>query len=326
MEMQFGNWLENEDMEWATSEKKQQKLLSRTSRVAHRWGQQNGPRMEKNDPGIEIFVEAHADEWKNGEAIASDLARKEVYQIRYNKQIAQNLLQTNDERLKSAKGVVSNHHMPEFSFCIGADCEPGSLLIRHPPLAFDDVDKKMLDSVIVHELDHAADWLNPEFEGVEPSGKYRFNWKKYADNIYEARAYYTQLMRLLKSFKGDVNKVEAALEGKRPTPAFTPQEKGTKDYYTQQNLISQPQSPFRLSPKLMNVARAFLSKHRKQNENFSKWVGAPLLAASTMFQPAADKTVPSPVAQQQQDEVQLAAKSLYEIINLLLFRNFVEIS
>lgn len=311
--------------------------LENPEATAAHW-MQNAPKgpPQQNEAAIDEFVNVMADPTENGLAIAYDLENRGVYELRYkHRPIAGSLINTDDENLRTAEGIITNQFEPEFVFWMGGSKE-GSLVIQHPPLIFDRVDRDMLHSIIWHELGHAIDWINPRFRKIKPYTRSKWNAEAYSKNIHEARQIADQLKVLLRKL-GSVEKVMAALEGKRgyedlsdigdPTLAGHLGEKiGSYKY--------RPTSPFKLNEDLLPAARAFLQMMERANESFTSKLAGYFLAGAGLgglFGGDAPKQPPAPVPIQRnvqvanvhQQEVYLASWCVNQIITLLQFKNFI---
>ncbi len=188
--MNFKRWLEYDDHDW----------------VADKWMRER-PSPDNIKPvmrEVEEWAFAHADDFYNEKLMEYVKNFHFTDETRYRNKIAGNLLTTDDPRLGWGVGMVSNNRKADFSFT------KGSIRIIHPLVIFGKYDEDLLVSIILHELQHAIDWLKPEFAKVPPSGKYDFDWSLYSTNLYEARGYALQLEGLLRKL-GSVEEVEKAL-------------------------------------------------------------------------------------------------------------------
>jgi len=300
--MSFKCWLENLENPDA---------IKNPQSVASLW-KKNLPTNDnlRNETEINHFVDVMADPEDNGQAIAIDLDRRAIYHPRYDhKPISNNLLNTENEKLENAVGIVTNQYDPEFIFYMGGN-HPGRLVITAPPLAYDQTDRELLRSIIWHELGHAIDFIDPKYQKVNPSGHYKWNASKYAKHIFEARRYSDQLRYLMK--RANIQDIEKALAGQRNTAtkltdldkqlAAAPidQKKQIQNQIDHLNKISSL-SPFRIAPALLPVAKAFLNGFTTTKEEFEF--------------PA--------IVKQDESSIQMAAQLVKKIIESLLFREFI---
>ncbi len=284
--MQFRSWFESntEDVEW----------------LAGHW-YKNTPSKEDralfNEAAINNWVERHADEWLNGQAIKDSLTR-EVMDPRYEKPIANNLLHTDNNRLKTALGTVTNVLPPDFAFYMGG-AEAGNLVIRHPPLAFSEVDRHMLASIIWHELGHAIDWLNPELQNVPVSRPhFKFNWRLYTANIFEARSYPSQIRYLMKRLDGDVDKVE--------------------------QVLNTAQFPFKMDNRLLKVAKVYLRRFGYNYlESWASKIAAPVLGAASLFGGQQATTAPNTAIVSEDNTAKQVAQLVAKTIDMFTFHKYI---
>jgi hypothetical protein len=303
--MRFRNWFETEENNpWS----QEHPWLSRLSNF------------EYNKAEVYVFVEQMANKGANATAIYNSLRNQSVRQERYNKPIANNLLIYNDARLKNAIGEIHNSDTSNFAFYAKGE-KAGTILIAHPPVIYDDIDKHLLFGVIVHELSHADHWLKdkrfkpakrPKWEGdIE---KYRFDTDKYARHWTECWGHSQHLISILYRIP-DKKTILDALN--RPTTMDTYPWQGAKPYVKE--------SPFSLSPVLLEFAKEFLSHYQGRNEGVLANIAAPFVtAAATMLNPATAEAPPQGVMQQQViSQAHEAANLLRQIIQKMLFRNFL---
>lgn len=217
-----------------------------------------------NESEVRAFVEAMADNSKNLPAKriaeASPLFSR-VNEDRYKKPLSDNLLTISSPKLKYAQGTVTDRATPKFAFYLfDGEYKAGNLVIRIPPVLFDDEDKVLLRRILKHELRHAVDWLNPEIQD-EPSGKYVregyiFNLEKYTTNRYEARAHAEELRDLMKQI-GDVNKVLQLL---------------------------QKRSEFSMSKQLIGIAEEFLHAYQLRHEQITTTPPPAIVRPAMMYE------------------------------------------
>lgn len=269
--------------------------------MAKHW-QDNLPTEAENAPlnkeAIATFAKYMAEPYTNGEALADHLLGLEVNELRYpDKPISNNLLNVSDERLQDARGFITNQEDPEFRFFMGGS-RMGSLIIQHMPVVYTQQDEILVESIIRHEVGHAADWLDPNYRYVPPSGRYKWNATAYAENIHEARRYADQLHYLIRK-TGDVNKVMQMLDGP---------------------------SSFRLAPALVPVAKAFLKEYGLKTENWASTLATPLMMAGSFLggDKAEPPTQPTAIVVNQQNQfAKQAAAVVNKIISMMSLGKFV---
>lgn len=231
------------------------------------------PRIVEN--GIRNIVEKMANNHLNVAGLIILITGKhQAYQEERAKgTITGSLLAVDDARLKTYDASVPLvEDNPEYNyiskFIIDGD-SAGSLVISHPPLLYDEQDKMLLDGMIVHELQHAIDWVKGEsFDVRNP----RMDMRGYLASIHEARAFRSQLKRLMTSF-GNPQLVMSALS-RKARMVSVPGLAGTYE---------QP-SPFTWdSPILLEFAQRFLKEEFNYQENMVPAIGKALLAASSMM-------------------------------------------
>lgn len=303
--MRFRNWFESEEESggpWAHE---------------HPWLKRLG-NVDYNKSQVNVFVEAMADKDKNAAALYQILVNRSSYSNeRYNKPIADNLLIHSDQRLKNAIGTVQfpQRGVSPFAFIALGD-EAGTIKISPPPVIYDEVDKHLLASVVIHELTHADHWSKDRrFKPAKIRDEYGFNYVKYARHWTEARAYSQQLIFLLRTIPNRQTIVDAF---SRP-PGI--------DFYSHdgKELVYNNPAIFSWSPLLLDYAKEFLAHYQGRNEGILSNIAAPLITAASMLNPTMPpQTQPQPVMQQQVvSQSHEAASLIKQIVQKMLFRNFL---
>lgn len=306
MEISFRHWLENLD---------DPNAIQDPDEVAQHW-YDNLPvePPQRNEQAIRGFVNAMSEDWYCGVLTADHLQGHKFTEVMYDdKAISNNLLMISHPNLGMARGIISNEEEPEFKFKMGG-INAGNLYITTPPFVYEQTDRDLLASIIYHELGHAIDFLAPKRYDI-PSGRFRYNAEAYAKNINEARRYADQLKWLLRKV-GNVQQVISMLEGDRTIT------------HTDLNTPPPMLSPFRMSPALLPVAKAFLTRfHGNLTESWLKHLAGPLLTATAMaggnLFPPQPKQPTAIVANEQERSAQEAAQLVKHIMGLMLFRGFV---
>lgn len=305
MKLSFRKWLEN---------LADPNAIADPNKMARHWKDNlpnDNPHI-KNEAGIKKFADAMSAACSNkpgGETLAHHISKYDSPILAYDESIANNLINSEDERLREARGFITDQDDAEFSFYMQGD-RAGSLLIQHPPVVYDEEDKILINKIITHEVGHAIDWLDPQYQYVPPSGRYIMNAEKYAENIHEARRLSEMLVSLLKE-SGSFNKTMEML---------------------------QKPGPFVLSPALAPVAASFLFTFAKEHsikiEAWQSWaapllmgLGATWAADATHVKPDAGPVQPTYQIQQQADiktdNARTAANLVKRIVKLMQLRNFV---
>jgi hypothetical protein len=265
--------------------------------------------LDYNKSQIDLFVEAMADKNKNSAALYRTLSRQSYKDTRYDKPIANNLLLYNDVRLKNALGAVHNN-VGESEFKFITD---GSIRIIHTPVIYDDLDKHLLFSVIIHELSHADHWLRDK--RFKPTKFNSFNSEKYVKHWTEARAYSQQLVTLLHRIPNRQSILDAF--GRSPTmDTFT---HGGKE------MVYAKPAVFSWSPLLLDTAKEFLAHYQGRNEGVLSNIAAPLVTGASLLMPQSQMPQkPVNVMQQQvMSQAHEAADLVKQIVDKMLFRNFL---
>lgn len=303
MRLSFRKWLENLTDPNAIADPQQ---------MAQHWKNNlPGDNSMKNEAGIKKFADdmsAACSGKPGGENLAHHISKYETPVLAYDEPIANNLINSDDERLREARGFITEQEDPEFSFYMQGD-RAGSLLIQHPPVVYDESDKILIGKVIAHEVGHAIDWLDPNYHYVPPSGRYILNAEKYAENIHEARRLSEMLASLLREV-GSFNKT--------------------------MDMLQKP-GPFVLPPALAPVAAQFLftfaKEHSIKMESWQSWAAPLLMSAGATWaaQPAQAPTTPTQPAHQMVQQVdnkaeaaKTAANLVKRIVKLMQLSNFVE--
>lgn len=163
-----------------------------------------------NESEINAFVNAMANPVKNANAINQIIQNLSFTEIRYQKPLS-TLLNIENPRLQNALGAI-NTETGGFKFYL-LPPKAGNLEIIHPPVIYDSLDKTLLHGKILHELQHAQDWVDPRFrQKMRPRrlmGKYSFDMFLYAKSLKEARAWGRELAFLMRTL--GANQVIAAL-------------------------------------------------------------------------------------------------------------------
>lgn len=268
--------------------------------------------LDYNSSQVNAFVDAMANKGRNAVALYSTINRIAYNDTRYNKPIANNLLVFNDVRLKNAIGEIHNNiEKSEFKFFPDGE-QAGSILIRHPPVVYDNIDKTLLTGVIVHELQHAADWL--KYKNFKPTRFNSFNSEKYVRHWTEARAYSQQLVEILRRIPNKKAIIDA-LSGHSSTEMF---KYGGKEMPYPKHAI------FSWSPLLLDYAKEFLDHYQGRNEGVLSNIAAPLVMGAASLMPSNQPQPPVNAMQQQvMSQTQEAANLLTQIVQKMLFRNFL---
>lgn len=268
--------------------------------------------LDYNKSQIDVFVDTMADRNKNALALYSTLNRRSYNDTRYDKPIANNLLIYNDARLKNAIGAVHNNiDQSIFRF----KTEDGSIDIIHPPVIYDTLDKHLLFGVIVHELTHADHWLRDKrFKPVKFNS---FNTEKYVRHWTEARAYSQQLVVLLHRIPNRQAILDAF--NRSPTMDKFPSPEGSEIPYRKVSPFS-----WTSSPVLLDFAKEFLAHYQGRNEGVLSNIAAPLVTAASLLNPGQQLPKTQPTMQQQvMSQAHEAADLMKQIMNKMLFRNFL---
>lgn len=261
-----------------------------------------------NKAAVDGFVNQMADVSRNAQAVFALLTRQSFNsQPRYVGKIGNNFLTFDDPRLQNIKGdVTANVNASHFKFFHSGD-KAGNIEIIHPPVVYDESDKHALYGVVVHELRHAQDWLNPAAK-FKPVKYYEFDVDLYnGENLTEARAYAEELKQLFIKV-GSAKKILATFSQNpsiRPIPGAAYLPSNVPQKYVKH-------SPFSLSPNLLKFAQELLFHFEKSGVNE---VFFPSFAGQVMQTPAIQRSI--------EDERQKAATLVVKIIEKLLFRNFV---
>lgn len=224
---------------------------------------------------------------------------RQVVQIVYQKPISGNLVEIKDERLRDATGLYDSRQPPDFSFFMEGE-EAGRLLIRIPPVIIQNEDAIFLEGIISHESAHAADWIDPNIKEEYPTGnRFDMDMSLYAKNLYEARGNLVQIEVMIKKAGG----VREALE-----------------------IINNPNRVLRMKKGLREIAIKYL-EGRSINESIGSLVAPFVTGASLMMSPPTynDKNVEKPAMTSNYNQSMEIVTTLDRTLNLLLFRNFIQI-
>jgi hypothetical protein len=302
--MRFRNWFESEEESggpWAQE---------------HPWLTRLG-KVDYNKSQVNVFVEAMADKDKNAAGVYQQLTTRKLYKEsnpRYNAPIANNLLIHNDLRLKNAVGVVETGiGKSNFRFNFRGE-NAGSISISHPPVIYDELDKIAMFGVIIHELAHAAHWSKDKrFKGAKI--KYGFNSPKYTKHWTECYGYSQQLIALLEHIPDRESILSAFSQPSGQNPF---------DYEGNRH-VYQKNSPFTLTPTLLEFAKTFLYHYQGRNEGILSKIAAPLITAASMLNPQPMlQPQAQPVMQQQVvSQKYEAANLIKQIVQKMLLRNFL---
>ena len=237
-----------------------------------------------NSMAVNHFVDQMANNDENAWVLFLMLSRNRGAwnPVRYNQKISENLLTFDNAKLKNAVGEVT----PDVNKSIFRFIK-GEIDIIHPPVIYDNTDKKLLFSVILHELRHAQDWINPNIK-FNPVRYNEFNIEKYVSSLVECRAYSEQLRSLMLELGGVEQVLQAFSQESKPEDV-----PGYKGYGYVKH------SPFSYPPQMLGFVKEFLS-------NFTG-------IKKELVNPPAQKIA---VAKNVVDIV-------VKIMNLMYFRNFL---
>lgn len=180
---------------------------------------------EWDEEAIRLFTQSMMYNWQKYVmvAVSGGIVKEQLY--RY--PIGKNLLLANHIQLGYAIGELNNIKEPEFSFktyntylpAFGDEPEynsfklaentnpkrneVGSIIIRFPPVHFNEESAILLESIIRHEVTHAYDWIK---EDIHQTEEYWFDKNKYTVAVQEANGYFQQLQFLIKEI-GDIDRI-----------------------------------------------------------------------------------------------------------------------
>jgi len=290
------------------------KPLSNPDDVANYWKEvdpdKDGSPAVINTAEARVMGKAMADNDKNASDWHMATHGRPVYDVRYGpKAIAGNLIKVNDPRLADAQATIltSENNNAELRFYKSGP-KAGSFRIQHPPVSwYSPTDESLIEGIIAHELQHAADFTNPKYDDVPPSVEVWFDNNLYAKNLMEARAYAKQLNYLLQKLNYDTGAVLRVLKGRRSIEGL---------------------SPLRMDADILRAAEIYLQNYKKSNENWFTKLAAPFVLGTSMAlgSDIAPKMPdpPQAVRVEQQQEVYQAAKMVHKIITLGSLSNFLQ--
>jgi hypothetical protein len=187
--------------------------------------------------------------------------------------------------------------------------EIGNIRLWFPPLIFTAADSILFKSIVLHELQHADDYVSGHYQPQK--GHYGFNKELYLKRQTERRALFTQLQYLLKRI-GNVEEIIKMLSG---------EDTGAKD-----------QSPFAMHTELIPVAEAFLRHFSGMKEDWRSWakgLTVPLVGAGMIGQPTdfpqnyANQEPTSIVYNMQAENARTAAQKTMLLMQTFVFRQYV---
>src|SRR6185436_12486296 len=127
-----------------------------------------------------VMSKTMADNVKNASDWHMATHGRPVRDVRYGpKDISGNLITVNDPHLRDARAMITDEEQAAFVFYkVGP--KAGTLRIQHPPVSwYTPTDESLINGIIVHELQHAADFTNPKYDDVRPSNEVMFD-----NNLY----------------------------------------------------------------------------------------------------------------------------------------------
>lgn len=269
-------------------------LKSKQEPVVDLWSRTSVDTSFIKEKGVNDFVDRMTNTTILGMMIGIIFNGRTVDNEIYKAKIGGNLISIRSKKLQEAKGVISSQSKPVFGFyMIGQNA--GNMLIQFPPAIFDNEDKKVLKSIIIHESVHAYDWATDRINDDYPIGDILFNIDKYTRNLFEVRAFVAQLKVLMKEIN-DINL-----------------------------LINQlTNGPFAVKEELIPIIMQYLRKNL--SEGIGKLVMPIATAASLMGQTDSHApSTPTPITfKQESHSIQQAAKIIKNIINKMKFANFIQ--
>lgn len=260
-----------------------------------------------NEAEIKDFVAKMANEKANLNALQEILDKKSVNEHRYEKPISQNLVRTTSPRYKDAIGAVTSLFGEKYKFKFWGDGEwAGALRIIHPPLIYGPYEKVMLAGIVRHEVQHAIDYLDPNYEASFRKEAV-FNEKLYENKLTEARGFAAELAYLMKALDYDTDIVLEVLYSAK----------------------------FTHPDHILSIAEIYLTNnYGKRDEGWLSKAVAPVALWTALAgrdnatqTPGNAKAVQSPNVtlnvRQQQQQVKRAAQLAVKVVSAFLFSNFV---
>lgn len=213
--------------------------------------------------------------------------------------ISGNLLSVQNDRLGRAVTIYDSVNRARFKF-FPAGREAGNIWLRFPPVIFTNNDRVMLKGIVIHELQHADDWVATGFQMQEVESS-EFDMDRYLGMVEEARGLYVQLRYLLKRI-GNVDEIVKLLSGNQPGG-----------------------SPFAMREELIPAAKAFLDHFKSLGEGLGSFAMAPMLAAGSpeisQNNPNLDR--PAIVYNMQQEQARNAASAVKRLVQMFSFSQYV---
>jgi hypothetical protein len=285
------------------------KLLNNPKAIADYWREVQPTDFASvvNQEEVVVVCNALSDNVKNVPEVNKAIKEEVVHDIRYEKALSGGLIRAQSPKLQNAVAIVTTEFPQKFMFALTGKFA-GMLRIFHPPLFYFGTDKSLMASIIVHELRHAADFLNPQYKNILPSSSDFYDNNKYAKNVGEARAFAEQLNFLLRKFNFDVDLVIRTLKGLRP---------------------AEVPSPLRMDDDILRAARIYLELQRPKTEGWLSKMAAPLMMGAASVFPKSNVAPEPPESPQitqtaQRQEVRQAAILVLRIFSLFAFSNFVK--